>query len=107
MNWQLLTDARRVFSMTWQLVTNAGNVSMPQQSNTFIVSAQQRPQLGPAGVHMPPRQPTPPPALTEDDKKFLNKPVRFALALCHQRCVLGPAHLWGRVGCREGGYRIL
>ena len=58
-------------------MTTAGNVPMPQQqqNNTFIVNAQQRPQLGPAVGHIPPRQPTPPPALSEDDKKFLNRPV--------------------------------
>ena len=53
-----------------------------QQNNTFIVNAQQRPQLGPAVGHIPPRQPTPPPTLSEDDKKFLNKPVSRLLALC-------------------------
>ncbi len=54
----------------------AGSVSMNQQGNTFIVSSQPRPQLGQAGVQAPPRIPIPqPPPLTEDDKKFLNKPV--------------------------------
>lgn len=52
-----------------------GNAAMPQQSNAFVMNAQPRPQLGPAVGHPPPRQPTPPPALSEDDKKFLNKPA--------------------------------
>ncbi len=64
----------------------AGSVSMNPQGNTFIVSSQPRPQLGQAGVQAPPRVPTPqPPPLTEDDKKFLNKPVSVVrLMLLHQ-----------------------
>ena len=54
----------------------AGSVSMNPQGNTFIVSSQPRPQLGQAAGQAPPRVPTPQPTpLTEDDKKFLNKPV--------------------------------
>lgn len=54
--------------------TPMGNVSMNPQTNTFIV--QQRPQLGQAGLQPPPRQATPqPPLLSEDDRKFLNKPA--------------------------------
>lgn len=57
------------------LIEFAGSVSLPQQSNTYIVNAQQRPQLGHAGAQGLSRQPTPQPPLSEDDKKFLNKPV--------------------------------
>ncbi|DBA85529.1 TPA: hypothetical protein ACH3X2_000468 [Trebouxia sp. C0005] len=54
----------------------AGSVSMNPQGNTFIVSSQPRPQPGQAAGQAPPRVPTPqPPPLTEDDKKFLNKPA--------------------------------
>ncbi len=52
----------------------AGSVSV-NPTNTFIVNSQ-RPQMGQTYVQPPPRVPTPqPPALTEDDKKFLNKAV--------------------------------
>ena len=67
----------------FSIQVSAGSAPTPQQqqNNTFIVNTQQRPQLGPALGHQPPRQPTPPPALSEDDKRFLSKPVRRLLAL--------------------------
>ena len=86
----------RVKTVHINMHLDAGSVSMPQQSNTFIVNAQQRPQLGQAAAHMPPRQPTPPPPLSEDDKKFLNKPVGFSSALHHHRCQWTPLEgCWG------------
>lgn len=86
----------------------AGNVSMPQQqqNNTFVVNAQQRPQLGPAVGHIPPRQPTPPPVLSEDDKKFLNKPVSLLLALLGLPSSPFPLNLHGFTQACKSAFKL-